>query len=147
MSGKLLGEKNYKKLWKLSLKLSKYGITIALILALVCWLFYYKIGKLFSQDEAVLNSFYSIFWIVLIMQPINAIAFVFDGIFKGLAEAATLRNLLIFATFFGFIPVLLIGDYFNLKLYAIWIAFTVWMLIRAGVLVIKFRRKYLVKNT
>ncbi|WP_372745162.1 MATE family efflux transporter [Lutibacter sp.] len=147
VSGKLLGEENYKKLWKLSLKLSKYGITIALILALVCWLFYYKIGKLFSQDEAVLNSFYSIFWIVLIMQPINAIAFVFDGIFKGLAEAATLRNLLIFATFFGFIPVLLIGDYFNLKLYAIWIAFTVWMLIRAGVLVIKFRRKYLVKNT
>ena len=81
------------------------------------------------------------------MQPINAIAFVFDGIFKGLAEAVTLRNLLIFATFFGFLPVLLIGDYFNLKLYAIWMAFTIWMFIRAGVLVVKFRHTYLVKNT
>ena len=80
------------------------------------------------------------------MQPINAVAFVFDGIFKGLAEATTLRNVLLIATFLGFLPVLLIGDYYNLNLYAIWIAFTVWMLLRAGILVVKFRRKYLHKN-
>jgi putative MATE family efflux protein len=146
VSGKLLGEQNYKKLWKLSLKLSKYSIGVACILALICGVFYFQIGELFSQDEVVLTSFYSIFWIVLVMQPINAIAFVYDGIFKGLAEAATLRNLLIFATFFGFLPVLLIGDYFNLKLYAIWIAFAVWMFIRSSVLVVKFRTKYLIKN-
>ena len=146
VSGKLLGEQNYKKLWKLSLKLSKYSVGVACILSIFCAIFYFQIGKLFSQDEVVLTSFYSIFWIVLIMQPINSIAFVYDGIFKGLAEAATLRNLLIFATFFGFLPVLLIGDYFNLKLYAIWIAFAVWMFIRSSVLVVKFRAKYLIKN-
>ena len=147
VSGKLLGEKNYKKLWKLSIKLSKYTIFISVLLALVCSLFYKPIGRLFSQDPDVLHWFYTIFWIVIAMQPINAIAFVFDGIFKGLAEAATLRNLLLVATFFGFMPVLLIGDYFDLKLYAIWMAFTVWMLLRAGILVVKFRRKYLFKNT
>ncbi len=147
VSGKLLGEQNYKKLLKLSVKLTKYSVTVAILLSLVCGLFYFQLGKLFSKDALVLQSFYSIFWIVLVMQPINAIAFVFDGIFKGLAEAATLRNLLIVATFFGFIPVLLIGDYFNLKLYGIWIAFSVWITIRASVLVIKFRRKYLHKNT
>jgi len=81
------------------------------------------------------------------MQPINAIAFVFDGIFKGLAEAATLRNLLLFATFLGFVPVLLLTDYLNLKLYGIWIAFTIWMLLRGVILVLKFKRKYLLKNT
>jgi len=146
VSGKLLGEKNYKKMWRLSTKLSRYSIIISIILSVFCAIFYYPIGKLFSQDIVVLNSFYSIFWIVLIMQPINAVAFVFDGIFKGLAEAVTLRNLLLVATFLGFIPALLIGDYCNLKLYAIWIAFTVWMLLRAGILVVKFRRKYLHKN-
>ncbi|NEW79435.1 MAG: MATE family efflux transporter [Gelidibacter sp.] len=146
VSGKLLGEKNYKKLWRLSVKLSRYSIVVSMILALFCAVFYFPIGRLFSKDPLVLQSFYSIFWMVLIMQPINAIAFVFDGIFKGLGEAATLRNLLLFATFLGFIPVLLIGDYFNLKLYAIWLAFTVWMLMRAGILVFKFRRKYLYKN-
>jgi len=147
VSGKLLGENNYSKMWKLSVKLSRYSIIIAVILGVFCTVFYYPIGKLFSQEPAVLKSFYSVFWIVLIMQPINAIAFVFDGIFKGLAEAATLRNLLLVATFLGFVPVLLVGDYFNLKLYGIWLAFTVWMLLRAGILVLKFRRKYLHKNT
>ena len=146
VSGKLLGEKNYEMLWKLSIKLSRYSIIIALILAVFCSLFYVEIGQLFSKDKLVLESFYGIFWIVIIMQPINAVAFVFDGIFKGLAEAVTLRNLLIVATFLGFIPTLLIGDYFNLKLYAIWIAFTVWMLLRSGILVVKFRNKYLHKN-
>lgn len=146
VSGKLLGEKNYTKMWKLSLKLSKYSVIIAIILAVICGVLYFEIGQIFSQDQLVLTSFYSIFWIVLLMQPINAIAFVYDGIFKGLAEAVTLRNLLIIATFLGFTPVLLISDYFNLKLYGIWLAFTVWMLLRAGILVFKFRRKYLHKN-
>jgi len=146
VSGKLLGERNYKEMWKLSIKLSRYSIIIAIILAVLCGVFYKGIGQLFSRDELVLEAFYGIFWIVLIMQPINAIAFVFDGIFKGLAEAVTLRNLLLIATFLGFVPVLLIGDYFNLKLYAIWIAFTIWMLLRSGILVVKFRRKYLHKN-
>ncbi|WP_457616647.1 MATE family efflux transporter [Lutibacter sp.] len=146
VSGKLLGEKNYKKLWKLSVKLSRYSLVISLILSLCCLAFYTAIGHLFSQDEQVLQLFYSVFWIVLLMQPINAIAFVFDGIFKGLSEAVTLRNLLIFATFLGFTPVLLIGDYYDLKLYGIWIAFSVWMLLRAGILVVKFKQKYLHKN-
>lgn len=146
VSGKLLGERNYETMWKLSVKLSRYSIIIAIMLSVICGVFYKEIGLLFSKDELVLQSFYNIFWIVLLMQPINAIAFVFDGIFKGLAEAVTLRNLLLIATFLGFVPVLLIGDYFNLKLYAIWMAFTVWMLLRAGILVIKFRKKYLHKN-
>ena len=146
VSGKLLGEKNYKKMWELSIKLSKYSILVAFGLMIVCLLFYNPIGRLFSQDLDVLDAFYGIFWIVLLMQPINAVAFVFDGIFKGLAEAVILRNLLLFATFLGFLPVLLIGDYFDLKLYAIWIAFTVWMLLRAGILVVKFRNKYLFKK-
>lgn len=146
VSGKLLGERNYKKLWRLSIKLSRYSIVVSIMLALFCAVFYFPIGRLFSKDPLVLESFYGIFWLVLVMQPINAIAFVFDGIFKGLGEAATLRNLLLTATFLGFVPVLLIGDYFNLKLYAVWLAFTVWMLMRAGILVFKFRRKYLYKN-
>lgn len=67
----------------------------------------------------------------------------FDGIFKGLGEAKYLRNLLLAATFLGFTPALLIANHFGMKLYAIWIAFFVWMLIRSSALVIKFRRKYL----
>lgn len=143
MSGKLLGEKNPHKIWELSKKLSKYTLYISFLLGFVCTVFYYPIGKLFSNDTSVLKLFYSIFWIVLLMQPINAITFVFDGIFKGMAQAVTLRNTLLIATFIGFVPTLWIGNFFDLKLYAIWIAFFVWMIIRGGILVIVFKRKYL----
>ena len=81
VSGKLLGEKNYQKLWELSGRLSKYSIIVALILTVICGIFYIQIGTLFSKEQQVLDAFYDIFWIVLLMQPINAVAFVFDGIF------------------------------------------------------------------
>lgn len=141
MSGKLLGEKNYQKIWQLSKQLNTYTIIISLILGALCFIFYIPIGQLFTKDKEVLSLFYNIFWIVLLMQPVNAIAFVFDGIFKGMAEAVILRNSLLIATFLGFIPALWIGDYFDLKLYAIWIAFTVWMILRGGILVVIFRSK------
>ena len=136
-------KKDYKNLWKLSVVLTKYAVIIALLLSVVCFAFYKPIGQLFTKETIVLDSFYSIFWIVILMQPLNAIAFVFDGLFKGLAEAVILRNTLLIATFLGFIPALLIGDYFGLKLYAVWIAFSVWMLLRMLILVVKFRKKYL----
>lgn len=143
IGGKLFGAKDYKRLWNLSIDTSKYAILITLVLLLFCGLFYNQIGLLFNKDAGVLAVFSSVFWIVLLMQPINAVAYVFDGIFKGLGEAKYLRNTQLAATFVGFIPVLLIADHFDLKLYSIWIAFAVWMIIRGGTLIYKFRRKYL----
>ncbi|MBC9794578.1 MATE family efflux transporter [Sinomicrobium sp. FJxs] len=143
ISGRLLGERNYRRLWYLSVDISKYAISIAVILMVVCGTFYNSIGEIFNKDPMVLAFFTSVFWIVLLMQPVNAVAFMFDGIFKGLGEAVYLRNVLLAATFLGFTPTLLIADHFNLKLYGIWMAFMVWMLIRASALVIKFRNKYL----
>ncbi|MEP6261201.1 MAG: MATE family efflux transporter [Gillisia sp.] len=146
IGGRLLGARDYKSLWELSKKISLYSVMIALILMGICAIFYNEIGLIFNKEDSVLVLFSSVFWVVLLMQPVNAIAFMFDGLFKGLGEAKFLRNLLLAATFLGFAPVLLLGDYFGLKLYAIWIAFFVWMLIRSSALVIFFRRKYLKKD-
>ncbi len=146
IGGRLLGARDYKSLWKLSKKISLYSVTIAFTLMGICAVFYNEIGLIFNKDAGVLVLFSSVFWIVLLMQPVNAIAFMFDGIFKGLGEAKFLRNLLLAATFLGFTPALLIADHFDLKLYGIWIAFFIWMVIRSSALVIKFRRKYLNKE-
>ncbi len=145
IGGRLLGEQAYQKLWLLSKDISKYAVFIAIVLGVICSLFYNEIGLLFNKNKTVLVEFNRVFWIVLLMQPVNAIAFMFDGIFKGLGEASYLRNVLLIATFLGFIPTLLITDYFGLQLYGIWIAFFVWMLIRSSALVIQFKRKYLAK--
>ncbi|MGL4584728.1 MAG: MATE family efflux transporter [Flavobacterium sp.] len=142
LSGKLVGQKNYKTMWTMTKDISRYAIIISLILIGICVLFYKSIGLLFNQDPEVITVFVSIFWLVLFMQPINSLAYIFDGIFKGMGDAKVLRNNLLFATFCGFIPTLLILDYFDFKLYSIWIAFGVWMCCRSLPLIYLFKKNY-----
>ncbi|MDR0194376.1 MAG: MATE family efflux transporter [Myroides sp.] len=142
ISGKLVGENNYQTMWKMSKDISKYAIIISLLLIGICIVFYKPIGLLFNQDPEVIYVFTSIFWLVLFMQPINSLAYIFDGIFKGMGDAKVLRNNLLFATFCGFIPTLLILDYFNFKLYSVWIAFGVWMCCRSFPLMYFFKKNY-----
>ena len=54
-----------------------------------------------------------------------------------------LRNLLLISTFVVFVPLLLVMDYFNMKLYAIFWALFFWVVARGIPLVIKFRRQFL----
>lgn len=143
MAGRLLGAKDYKGLQLLSQKIMRYGLLVSFILMVFGFLFYQPIGRVFSNDAPVLDTFYSIFFIVLLSLPINTIAFIYDGLFKGLGEMKYLRNTLLFATFLGFVPMLFLGMYLQWELYGIWIAFTIWMLIRGAALLIKFRRKFL----
>ena len=149
MGGRLLGAKDYNGLWFLAKKIVQYGLLVSFILMALGFVFYYPIGILFSKETLVLETFYTIFFIVILGLPMNTIAFVLDGLFKGLGEMKYLRNTLLSATFLGFIPALFMGKYLEWNLTGIWIAFTVWMLIRGAALVWKFRKKFrpLLQNT
>lgn len=143
MSGKLFGAKNYKDLVALNIKLIKIGLVVGVILAIVGFIIYKPVGLLFTKEPEVLERFYDVFWIVLVMQPICSIAFIFDGIFKGLGKMKTLRNVLLGATFIVFIPILYSLDVFNFKLKGIFIALTFWMIARALPLLIIFRKQFI----
>lgn len=143
LAGKLLGAKEYKTLVALSNKLFKYGIVIGIVIALLGFIFYNFIGEIFTKEASVLEQFYHVFWIVLLTQPISAITFIFDGMFKGMGFMKYLRNVLILSTGFVFIPTLLFFDWLDYKLVAIWIAFTLWILARGLPLIIKFRSTFL----
>lgn len=148
MGGKLLGAGDYEGLWKLAKKIVLYGMVVSLVLMMGGFLFYRPIGYLFSNDTLVLDTFYGIFYIVILGLPMNTLAFVFDGLFKGLGEMKYLRNVLLTATFLGFVPCLYLGKLMGWGFYAIWVAFVVWMLIRGFALLWKFDRKFrpLVQN-
>lgn len=143
LSGKLLGAKEYHLLIKLSNKLIKYGIIIGVFLAIIGSILYYPLGHLFSNDPEVLGLFYDAFWIMLIMQPFCALAFIFDGIFKGLGKMKFLRNVLLFSTLIVFIPILFWLDSLDYKLQGIFIALTFWIIARGIPLIIKFRQLFL----
>ncbi len=142
LSGKFLGAKDYKALIELSNKLINYGIIVGIVIALVGIVFYYPIGTIFTDDQEVLERFYTIFWMILAMQPLCALAFIFDGVFKGLGQMKYLRNVLLFSTFLVFIPVILLTDSLNYKLYGIFVAFTLWIIARGLPLIIKFRKTF-----
>jgi len=143
LSGKLFGAKAYSTLITLSNKLIKYGVIIGIILGLLGAIFYYPIGRVFTKEPEVLEAFYNIFWIVLVMQPLCTLAFIFDGIFKGLGKMKYLRNVLLFSTFLVFIPILFWLDHLDLKLHGIFIAITFWIIARGIPLIIKFRQLFL----
>ncbi|WP_299119124.1 MATE family efflux transporter [uncultured Tenacibaculum sp.] len=142
LSGKLLGAKAYKTLVKLGKNLIVYGFVFGGFLALVGFVFYDFIGRIFTQEKEVLEQFYSAFWIILLMQPVCSIAFIYDGMFKGMGEMKYLRNVLLLSTAFVFIPVLLFFDSMDYKLYAIWTAFYAWIIARGIPLIVKFRNKF-----
>lgn len=143
LGGKLLGERNYKALWTLTKRVNFYNILVASALALAGFLLYKPLGLIFNKEEVVLTVFYGMFFMVLICLPFNALAFTLDSIFKGLGEMGFLRNVLLGATFLGFIPVLNFSKYMEWGLIGIWLALTIWVAFRAVALFIKFRRKYI----
>lgn len=143
LSGKLLGAKEYNILIKLGKKLILYGFVFGTVLTGVGFILYSFTGRIFTKEPLVLEQFYNTFWIVLLMQPICSITFIYDGMFKGLGEMKFLRNVLLLSTGLVFIPVLLVFDRLDYKLYAIWIAFYGWVIARGIPLILKFRAKFL----
>ena len=138
LSAKFFGEKSYNKLIELAFKLSLIGVILGISIFTIGMVFYNHLGIMFTKDEIVLVEFYNVFWIVLIMQPFCALAFIYDGIFKGLGWMKKLRNVLLFSTFIVFVPTLLIADSYAYKLEGIFFAFNLWIIARGAPLIIKF---------
>lgn len=142
LSGKLFGAKEYTVLLKLSNKLIAYGFAVGTLMCIIGFLIYNPIGRFFTNDPLVLEKFHKVFWMVLLMQPLCALAFIFDGVFKGLGWMRYLRNLLLCSTFLVFIPIIYLTDYYDLKLHGIFTAFTFWIIARGLPLILKFRRTF-----
>jgi len=142
LSGKLYGEKSYGVLMKFGNDLTKIGVKIGIIMCIIGFIFYYPLGKIFNNDPVVLQEFYNIFWIVLAMLPLCSIAFIFDGLYKGLGWMKDLRNVLLFSTFIIFVPFVILFDHYELGLHGIFYAFTLWILSRSIPLIIKFRKTF-----
>ena len=142
LSGKLYGEKSYGVLMKFGNDLTKIGVKIGIIMCIVGFIFYYPLGRIFNNDPVVLQEFYNVFWIVLAMLPLCSIAFIFDGLYKGLGWMKDLRNVLLFSTFIIFVPFVILFDHYELGLHGVFYAFTLWILSRSIPLIIKFRKTF-----
>lgn len=140
LAGKYLGAKDNKTLSILGNKLLKINLIIAGGLSIVYIILYPVLASFFNSDPEVVKAFNVTFWIIVLAQPLNSVAFSYDGIFKGMGEAVYLRNTLVIGSLIIFIPVLLVLDHYEQGIMAIWYAMLGWMLFRGGSLMWKFRK-------
>ncbi|HEY0977853.1 MAG TPA: MATE family efflux transporter [Flavobacteriales bacterium] len=142
VAGRLHGAGDRAQLHRVSWQVVRVTVAIGGGLSFLYVLAYRKFGGLFTTDAEVLAHFNAVFWLVIVTQPINAVAFGWDGIFKGLGDGASLRNALLFSTFVIFIPLAYLGDHLGWELHGVWIAFNCWMIARGLWLTIGFEQRY-----
>jgi multidrug resistance protein, MATE family len=142
IAGRLNGEQNWKELHRVSWQVVRITVYIGAGLGLIYLALYPWVGSWFTTDVEVLSAFQAVFWMVLLTQPINAVAFAWDGVFKGIGRSVELRNALLVGTFAVFVPTILIADHFHLELHGVWSAFTLWMVARGIWLTIAFERRF-----
>lgn len=139
LAGRIFGQGDRAELRRVGRLLVLISVGIGSGLALVYAAAYSITPGLFSPDLGVQQRFLQVYWLAILSQPINAVAFCLDGIFKGLGETRLLRNVLLSSTALAFTPALFLGDAMGLELFAVWGAFLIWMAARAGLLLLRFR--------
>lgn len=142
LAGKYYGEGNMDKLSVLSKYMLRNSVLLGVYLALFCFATYWFIGQLFLETDSTLTIFYSTFWLVILVMPLNAYAFTYDELLKGIGSVRYIRNTIILATTTGFIPTIFLFHYMGFKLHSVWIAFCVWMIFRGTRLMRYFNVTY-----
>ena len=142
IAGRLLGEDKTDGLFHLGKKIARISLWIGTALGAIYAAGYPVIAEFFTGDTTVIDLFNGIFWLVIISQPVNGLAFSFDGIYKGLGMTAFLRNVLIGATLLVFLPVAVAFHYLSPSLTGIWVAFLAWMIFRAAIPAADFKKRF-----
>lgn len=147
LSGRLKGEGNLSELHRVGRMLTLVCILIGMGMAIAYAILYPLIGPFFTPDIRVQEAFASVFWIVIISQLINGLAFSMDGIFNGLGEGRLMRNVLVLSTAFLFVPMILTATSEGWGLAGVWWSFFVWMLARGVPLYVVFERTFSPSNS
>jgi MATE family multidrug resistance protein len=128
--GFFVGSKWVTQAGRVALYCCGWGLGLGFLLAASMWLGRQNIAALLVPPEA--QAIFFLPWLVAILvQPINALAFVTDGVHWGTGDFAYLRNAVLLATAVGSVLLWLINTDSALALVWIWVATAVWICVRA----------------
>jgi len=108
-----------------------WSAATGVILSAAMWLGQNLVVRLLLPPTAG-GIFFSAWLMVVVFQPINALAFASDGIHWGTGDFRFLRNVMIAATTFGGIAIYLLDETVSGALMWIWLITGCWITIRAG---------------
>lgn len=114
-------------------RLLQFGLVVGIGLAVLMAAASSVLPHLFTDDATVLAAVDSVFWFVVVMQPINALVFVWDGIGVGASAFRFLAGSMLAAALIS-IAVLLAVLPMGGDLVMVWWGLTVLMMLRLGAL-------------
>ncbi len=129
LGAKYLEEKKYTLLKLIFNKLLLLGAIIGLLFTLIYYFLGDNILSLFTHDPEVLFKISGVWFLIVITQIPNALAFVYDGILFGLEFFAYLRKHMIIGVLLIFLPFSVLV-YYQKNLVFIWVGLSLLSLYR-----------------
>jgi Na+-driven multidrug efflux pump len=137
--GKFLGASDAVESRAASGRLLEWGLATGAVFAVGLTLVRPWLPAVFSGDEHVRALASQVLWVVIALQPVNAVVFVLDGILIGAGDLGYLAVAMAFSTFVCFLPVALLVLAVHGTLLELWGALCVLMLARLATMWARYR--------
>jgi putative MATE family efflux protein len=129
MVGRLLGAGDAGGARSASRRMVEWGLLAGLALGSLVALLRPVLAPLFSDDPAVIHLTLQVLWIVALLQPLNAVVFVLDGVLIGAGDLRFLAGAMA-AAFAVFLPAAVLAGTVGGSLLWLWGAITLLMVAR-----------------
>jgi putative MATE family efflux protein len=129
MVGRLLGAGDADGARSASRRMVEWGLLAGLALGALVALLRPVLAPLFSDDPAVVDLTRQVLWIVALLQPLNAVVFVLDGVLIGAGDLRFLARAMV-AAFAVFLPAAILVGAVGGSLLWLWGAVTLLMVAR-----------------
>jgi putative MATE family efflux protein len=129
MVGRLLGAGDTVAARAASKRMVEWGLLAGLVLGALVAVLRPVLAPLFSDDPAVVDLTLQVLWLVAVLQPLNAVVFVLDGILIGAGDLRFLAGAMVVA-FALFLPAAILAGSAGGTLGWLWGAVTLLMVAR-----------------
>lgn len=124
-------------------RLLQWGVGVGCLLAVIVWFTGSILPPVFTDDPAVIDAIDHIWPFLAILQPINGLVFVWDGIYMGAEAFAFLAKAMVASA--GIAAIVLLSVHpFDLGLAGVWTGITVLMITRIATLAVPWTRHNLI---
>jgi putative MATE family efflux protein len=137
MVGHLLGAGDADGARSASRRMVEWGLLAGLALGLGVAVLRPVLAPLFSDDPAVVHLTRQVLWVVAVLQPLNAVVFVLDGVLIGAGDLRYLAGAMV-ASFAVFLPAAVLAGALGGTLLWLWGAITLLMVARLTGMVWRF---------
>ncbi|XP_020583189.1 protein DETOXIFICATION 44, chloroplastic-like [Phalaenopsis equestris] len=121
---------NYKQARIVIYRSLQIGAISGVMLALFLFFSFEAFSSVFTNDPAVLNIAHSGIWFVTLSQPINGLAFVFDGLYYGVSDFEYAAYSMVLVGLFSSVFLLIVSP--TSGLFGVWTGLFLFMFLRTA---------------